>query len=370
MAVPAFARATRSSTLKSSPRGEKVRGMMPTDKQQSRAHSPGSPRLDRKLKRPSTLTRQARENIAYKADLTYIRPSNASKPCPLAALPSELRTLIYSYAFGDLKQPILMNYGRIRYSPSTLLRICRAIRIEAAYVYFAEAAFTWIIKNLNFSMVIRWLSCLQPSHRALLSRNPNLTIEIIPGLSKSFTYPPKGFLLDDTMENHWKACQPFGNLYTIKPIRTSGALRPAAPFYDPDLDSTQDNAKIFFILFCRLATWSKLRTQPCYAKIRWWYSFDLPSDAHGKLSVYCSFLRYQSDVQAFLIRLKQCWTRNACEDRIREPILQMFDVFLGAFAEMVGPDGVSFREKPLYALLKAQRDRIEQWNRQVTVKGQ
>ncbi len=349
MGVPSFARATRSSALRANPRDEETRDMTPLE---------GPQRLGKKLKRPSTLTPRVRQNIAYNSDLHHYKPSNSSKPSPLAALPSELRILIYAYVFDDLKRPILMNYGRMRYSPPTLLQVCRAMRIEAAYMYFGEASFTWIVRNLNFGMIMKWLRSLQQNHKGLLSHNSNLKIEIIPRLLKSFTYPPEGFLLDDTMQNHWKACQPFGNLYTIKTIR-----RPVVPFNDIDHDPTHDHSKILFIIFCRLATWSRLLTQPSYATIRWKYSFDLPSDSHGKLTLYHSLWIEQSEVQPFLIRLKTLWTRNQCENTIRGPILELFKEHLEAFAKLEGPDGVAFREKPLYASLRALGDRIQRWKR-------
>ncbi|KAF1362806.1 hypothetical protein EJ07DRAFT_56185, partial [Lizonia empirigonia] len=204
------------------------------------------------LKRPSTLTIRARESIAYNADFHYIRASNPSKPCPLAALPSEIRSLIYSQVFGDLQRPVLMNYRRVRHSPSILLQVCRAVRIEAAYMYYTSTAFTWIIKNLNFTTITKWLSNLHPLHRALLSRNRSLTIGIIAGLHNSYTYPPKDFLIDDTMPNHWKACQPFGNLYAVR----------------------NDHIRTNFILFCRLASWLKSCSRPTYADIEWNYTFD------------------------------------------------------------------------------------------------
>ncbi|KAJ8118382.1 hypothetical protein OPT61_g635 [Boeremia exigua] len=355
MAVPSFARATRSSALKAGPRGED-----PKDVTQSAEPE----RLRTKLKRPSTLTQRARKSIAYSSDLYHIKPLNALKLSPLAALPSELRTLIYAYVFGDLKRPILMNYGRMRHSPSALLQVCRAIRIEAAYIYFTEASFTWMVKNLNFALVMKWLQSQQQSHRALLSRNPNLTIEIIPGLLKSFTYPPKDFLLDDTMQNHWKACQAFGNLYTVKPTRPPDNRQPLMHFNDIDYDSTQDKAKVLFVIFCRLAAWARMRTLPSYANIHWEYLFDWPSDAHGKLSLYHSLWTQQSEIELFLARLNKLWSRNQCENRIRQPILEMFDKFMESFAMLEGPDGISFKEKPLFASLKAHGDRIKRWNRQ------
>jgi len=353
MTVPGFARATQSSVLKTSPRCDKIRDNAMPDKQQSPASSLRSTNPERKLKRPSTLTRRARDSIAYNADLTHIKPSSLSKSCPLAGLPSELRTLIYSYVFGDPKRPTLMYYGRMKYSPPALLQVCRAIRIEAAYNYFTQASFTWTVKNLNFAMVMKWLNRLQPSHRALLSRNPNMNIDVFPGLLKSYTYPPEGFLLDDTMENHWKTCQPFGNLYTIgAATRHSGTLNV--------FDRSQAKLRVFFILFCRLAAWSKLRTQPSFANIHWEYTFDIPSGADEKWSFYRSMLRLLSNIEFFLPKLKDCWTRDQCEARIRRPVLELVDAFVDDLTEHVGPDG---GRRSLSSQLKLCRDRIERWDR-------
>ncbi|KAF2631084.1 hypothetical protein BU25DRAFT_223947 [Macroventuria anomochaeta] len=361
MAVPSFARATASSTLKASPNGGKSNDVTTT---QGSGTFSGTSGTDRKLKRPSTLTRRARESIAYNADLYHIKPSNPSKPCPLAALPSELRTLIYSHTFGDLQSPVLMNYGRKRHSPSKLLQTCRAIRIEAAYMYFTEASFTWLVKNLNFNAIVKWLESLQPSHRALLSRNRNLTIEVIPGLLKLFTYPPKDFLLDDTLQNHWKACQPFGNLYAVRAMHTnSGTRRSLARFDDPGYDPAHDNAKVFFLLFCRLAVWSRLCTQSIYAGIQWKYTFDLPSDSHGKRSLNNALGEHEADLRSFLPQLKKLWTRNRCESRIKQPILELLDAFIGAYAKMESQNPIWYQHSDMVVRLKAQRERISCWNR-------
>lgn len=357
MTVPSFARATRSSTLKTSPRGDKSRDAALSDTQRSSAPSLGSPKSDAKLKRPSTLTQRARESIAYNADLTHIMPSNPSKPCPLAELPSELRTLVYSFVFGDLRRPVLMYYGRIKYSPSVLLQICRAIRIEAAYDYFAGASFTWTITNLNFTMVMRWLNCLQPAHRALLSRNPNMTIDIFPGLAKSFTYPPVGYLLDDTMENHWKTCQPFINLYAVSPGYTRDAT--IGQRFDRDLAKM----RIFYILFCRLAAWSKMRTHSSFANMSWRYTFDFPSSPGEKRSLYATMARFVSRIERHLPVLKTYWVRDQCEDRIRRPFLELLDALLCELDKLIGPEGVTSGEQSLIGRLKDCRDRIERWDR-------
>lgn len=366
MAGPSFAQATRSSTLRASPVKSKNEDLTTSENPQRR----GSPSKSKgstptkPLKRPSTLTRRARESIAYNADLHFIKPTNPSKLCPLAALPSELRSLIYSHVFGDLQKPIFMN-GRIRQSPAALLQVCRAIRIEAAYMYYAEASFTWIIKNFNFAMVMRWLQNLQPSHRALLSKNRNLTIEITPELRKSYTYPPKDFLLDDTMPNHWKACQPFGNLYTVTKIRASEPHRGLAPMFD-DPTALHTQGKVLFVLFCRLAAWSKLCTQSTFNNINWKYKFDMPSDARGRMVLYYCILNLLPDIQLFLFKLKNFWTRNQCENRIRQPILRLFDAFLEAFGNLEDWNEDKFRDRRLFEMLNLERERIERWDRRST----
>ncbi|OSS44971.1 hypothetical protein B5807_09176 [Epicoccum nigrum] len=365
MVGPSFAQATRSSTLRAGPVRSKNEDVTSTSENPQRLGSPSKSKGStptKRLKRPSTLTKRARESIAYNADLHFIKPTNPSKLCPLAALPSELRSLIYSYVFGDLKKPVFMNYGRIRHLPAALLQICRAIRIEAAYMYYAEASFTWIIKNFNFALVMRWLQNLQPSHRALLSRNRSLTIEITPELRRSYTYPPKDFLLDDTMLNHWKACQPFGNLYTVTKIRASEPHRGLVPMLD-DPEALHTQGKVFFVLFCRLAAWSKLCTQSTFNDIDWKYKFEMPSDAHGRLELYYRISNLLPDIQLFLFKLKNFWARNHCENRIRQPILRLFDAFLEAFGNLEDSNGDRFRDRRLFETLNLQRERIARWDR-------
>ncbi|KAF9694555.1 hypothetical protein EKO04_007416 [Ascochyta lentis] len=340
MAVPSFARATAASTLRASPQSTKARDTTTPERRRSTPISTGSPEVVKPLKRPSTLSRRDRESIAYNADLYYIRATNSSKPCPLASLPSELRTLIYAYVFDDFHKPVLMNYRRVRHSPSALLQICRAIRIEAAYMYYTSTAFTWIIKNLNFNPIAKWLSNLNPLHRALLSRNKNLVIEIAGELQKSYTYPPKDFLLDDTIQNHWKACQPFGNLYAVK----------------------NDRTRINFMLFCRLASWLKLCLQPVYAKIKWKYAFDMPQDNYSKRELNRSLGQHERDSQIFLqYQLQRLWTRNRCERRIKQPVLDIADAFIDAYAKMEnsGPSAYPFDD--MVNRLDAQRKLVEIW---------
>jgi hypothetical protein len=248
MAPPSYARATASSILKASPSSP------------SRPKDPETPKSTpkKKLKRPSTLTPQHRLSITYKADLYPITPLNPTKPCPLANLPSEIRTSIYHYALEShlaLLQPrfiIKPRTGSVHYIWPKILHISRAIRIEAAYVYYTSTPFTFTVRNLDFSKIVLWLEHLPPRHRALLTRNRHLTIKIIPGLRQGFSYPPPGWLLDAWMSQHWKDCSAFGNVYTI----SSNAHR------------------IHFILFCRLQGWFRLHDMLPYRDVRWEYLFD------------------------------------------------------------------------------------------------
>jgi hypothetical protein len=346
MSLPSFARATTSSNLKVSSKDTKSKDVKIHEKSPEVIEEKSE--TTRRLKRPSMLTRRARESIAYNADLHYIKPANTSKPCPLAAIPSEIRSIIYSYVFGDFQTPVLMSFRRIRHWPSALLQICRAIRIEAAYMYYTSAAFVWIVKNLNFTMVMDWLSTIQPSHRALLSRNQNLAVEIRPWLQKSYTYPPKDFLLDDSMQNHWKACQPFGNLYNVKHLRTQ--------------PGTLDHTRVNFILFCRLASWLKLCSQPAYAEVKWNYNFDMPQDNYGKRELNRSLGQHERNLCLFLrFQLRRLWIRNQCVEKVKQPILDLADAFIEAYARMEGPEPIPYPCTGMVERLKAQREILKNW---------
>jgi hypothetical protein len=367
MSTPSFARATAASKSKATPQGGASKDVAISPQTPTKNSTPGafsgSLMSEKKLKRPSTLTKRTRESIAYKADLYYIKPANRSKPRPLAELPSEIRTQIYSYVFGDLRKPILMNYGRVRHAPPALLQTCRGMRIEAAYTYFPEASFTWMVKNLNFSMVMKWLQSLQPSHRALLSRNQHLTIEVFPGLSKSYTYPPKDFLLDDTLRNHWKACQSFGNLYSIKGIYIHPDPLDAPQTHRDDLErsTSQENMRMYFIFFCRLAAWARLRNQTDYSNIRWRYVFDMPTDRNSVRHLCATLIYYQEGITQFLDHLKTLWTRNQ-NFRIKEPILEVVNAFIDAITEMTARSN-DVRSAKVDLFLPVTKERIEKWHR-------
>jgi hypothetical protein len=257
------------------------------------------------LKRPSTLTSHQKDIITYKRDLCHINPRDASKPCFLATLPSELRTQIYTYIVPSIHYiapswPAIIKHKQ--HVPPALLNTSRAIRIEAAYTYYTGTAFHFTVRNLDFSPVIRWLEGLAPQYRALLPRNHHgLEINVLPSVRNTFTYPPKGWLLDGYLEHHWRVCQPFGNIYTVP----------------------SDLHKTHFVVFCRLAEWWRWwSTRPLHGDVRCKYNFEqspfanpfgMP-DLHDE-AVLRSFLRHHGMVVAMPC-VDKAWRRNRNTARV------------------------------------------------------
>lgn len=266
MSTPSYARATTSSASRASPRSSSTihTTAEPTKSSpysakisttpEKRAQTPLTPK--KTLKRPSLLTPRARDQLIYNRDLYPIKPKDVSKPCLLADLPSELRSLVYTFVLPTTHHisdswPAILKHGQQR--PPPLLHICRAIRIEAAYDYYTSTAFKFTVRNLNFYPVMKWLDELPKQHRALLlSRNRHLGINVLPSVKNTFTYPPKGWLIDGYMQDHWKACQPFGNIYTVP----------------------SDVHKSHFLVFCRLASWFLWCSRSPQKDIRWAYTFE------------------------------------------------------------------------------------------------
>ncbi|EUC29138.1 hypothetical protein COCCADRAFT_40451 [Bipolaris zeicola 26-R-13] len=255
MAPPSYARATASSISKASPNPKTPARLSKADNS-----TPTSQEKKKVLKRPSTLTSHQKDTITYKRDLYHITPKDPSKLCFLSLLPSELRTQIYTYILPSTHYispswPSSLSKPKHQ-APPSLLHISRAIRIEAAYTYYTATTFHFTVRNLDFSPVTRWLEDLVPQHRALLPRNHRgLEINVIPAVKSTFTYPPKGWLLDADMEHHWRACQPFGNIYTVH----------------------GEAHKMHFVVFCRLAEWW-----------RWWGALQLKGE------VKCNYAFEQS----------------------------------------------------------------------------
>ncbi|KAG9194621.1 hypothetical protein G6011_04656 [Alternaria panax] len=177
MAPPPYARATVSSASRASPKSSNTTHITEdstipspcsagtSSVLQKTAQAPLTPK--RALKRPSLLTPQARDQLIYNRDLYPIRPRDSSKPCLLADLPSELRSLIYTFILPETHHisdswPAIFKHGQQR--PPPLLHTCRAIRIEAAYDYYTSTAFKFTVRNLNFYPAMKWLDELPKQH--------------------------------------------------------------------------------------------------------------------------------------------------------------------------------------------------------------
>lgn len=248
MASPSYARSTKSSARKSEHEINNhtilpIRGTPPT--------------TPSKLKRPSTLTPQKRQSIAYKSSLIPIRPQDPKIPCLLATLPSELRTEIWSYLLDlPTKGGPSWSIGSQdptapTYTLPTVLRICQAIRIEASYTYYSFYPFCFKVKNINFCRISKWLRGLSPRHKDLLGKNRNLQINIRPGIVSQYTYPPKDFFVDAFMTDHWEACKAYGNLHIIE----AGSKK-----------------QMRFIQFCRLLAWFQFCSANPFSALRWRYT--------------------------------------------------------------------------------------------------
>ncbi|KAF2829424.1 hypothetical protein CC86DRAFT_346153 [Ophiobolus disseminans] len=302
MPPPSYGRATASSTLKS------------TTNQSPHAPPSKDPSTPKKApKRPSTITPARRKTILYKSDLYPINPQDTTKPCPLSSLPSELRTTIYQHV---LHTPTLNSHphsvrkkGVVFYKWPPILHTSRAIRIEAAYIYYTSSLFSFPIRNLDFSYLRAWLDKLPRRHRALLGLNRSLDIQIIPALRHTYTYPPKGWLLDAPVTQHWRECAQFGNLY----------------------DTSQ---QLKFILFCRLMGWFCFNNAAPYREMKWRYRFD--SEFVGKFFAYDAQIltKWAREVVGVvgMRGVVRAWTRGRAAGRGREEAMR----FLGDLDEGFG----------------------------------
>ncbi|KAF1839473.1 hypothetical protein BDW02DRAFT_154066 [Decorospora gaudefroyi] len=108
------------------------------------------PYTPKKLKRPSLLTPSKRQELQYKRDLCPIKPMDLSKPCPLATLPPELRTLIYTFLRPCRGSSFVLANMHKKCAHSSLLKVCRAIRIEAGYILYTQVPFEYTVRNLDY----------------------------------------------------------------------------------------------------------------------------------------------------------------------------------------------------------------------------
>ncbi|KAL5118122.1 hypothetical protein ACEQ8H_003957 [Pleosporales sp. CAS-2024a] len=315
MAPPSYARATTSSASKARPTWP------------SKTPAAGSPSTPKKLKRPSTLTPKHRQSILYNANLYPIRALDPSKPCGLATLPSELRTCIYQYVLEADVVGVLQ--PRFKYKARhpgqgmhcvcvwpRILHVSQAMRIEAAYLFYTTTPFLFHIRNLDFSRVEGWLHQLPRAHRALLTRNRHLQIRIMAGLSQNHTYPPKGWLLDRWLSDHWDGCAQFGNVYATA--------------------STQHQTR--FVLFCRLMSWFQLNDMMPYRDMVWSYDVDLTVpryhwDHCGDSKTMLKLLSEEVGVLA-IKSATSMWTRSRARGQGREEATKLLDDLEDVFGRL------------------------------------
>jgi hypothetical protein len=98
-----------------------------------------------------------------------------------------------------------------------------------------------------------WVDSLPKEYKALLAKNKSLEVNIIPRVRNDYAYPPPNYLIDDYLEDHWKACQQFGNIYTVQ----------------------GDRHKKHFLVFCRLAGWWTWCLKAPNTDLKWTYTFDI-----------------------------------------------------------------------------------------------
>jgi hypothetical protein len=358
MAPPSYARATASSTSKASPKTSKVKAS--ESPKTTSSHSletlpvsgePDSPipTPKKSLKRPSLLTSQDRDSIAYKRDLYPIRPKDPLKPCPLANLPSELRCHIYTFLLPStwhIHDSWAMVLRHKQHRPPSLLDICRAIRIEAAYIYYTQTIFKFTVRNLNFEPVKRWMDALPKDHRALLGRNKRLQINIIPRIANTFTYPPPNYLVDGYMEDHWKVCQQFGNIYTVQ----------------------GDAHKKHFLVFCRLARWWTWCSKACNMPTQWTYTFDSwelrNSYSFGISRANILILMFLYDQVAVLKKpcVEKAWRKTGNVGSMQRAAMEWLDALDRWYEEEHDTtDGDLLNEKDWHETMKEIKSAVERW---------
>jgi hypothetical protein len=190
-----------------------------------------------------------------------------------------------------------------------LLRVCRALRIEAAYTYYTATVFRFSVRNLDFEPVRKWVDGLSKEHRALLGKNKGLEINIVPRVVNKFTYPPPNFLVDGYLEEHWKACQQFGNIYTIR----------------------GDAHKKHFLIFCRLASWWTWCCLPRNKALRWNYTLDaLPNSLHG---VLLPMFLYEHVTVLTKPCVHKAWKRGGDVRSLRRAAIELLDALNKCYEE-------------------------------------
>jgi hypothetical protein len=339
MGTPSYAAPTTSSALKTKPHPSLDK--IPSTKLSSQP----TPTL-KELKRPSTLTSHQRLSIAQNTSLHPIKPHDPSKPCPLATLPSELRLEVYEYIIGitsATSQPgslYLPRTSTTMYDSPAILKVCKAIRIEAAYVYYALTPLEFTVRNLDFKHILNWLRCMPASHRALLARNRRLTITILSSLRHTHTYPPVGWLLDAHMDTHWKATRAFGKMYTLR-----------------------KSQRINFILFARLMTWFRVNSTSMCRGMRWCYVFETGSSMRWERSDPATDLLEFARERLLVLGtdcVQKAWTRGQMKETGQEEAMLFVSDLDRCFRRVSEGCGGEVLEE-WEALISRLRKTVEQW---------
>jgi hypothetical protein len=196
------------------------------------SHSPSTP------KRPSKIPSHGRQ---YQVSTQQtIKPLDPAKPCPFAYTPPEIREIIFEHVLPFT--PCMVNCYTFnqRTTPASKLHVCRALRIEADYLYFSHTPFEVSAPALDFDPVMEWIDGLNRLRRSALSRNRNILIKLPRWISTR--YVP----LDRRI---WAKCRHFGNLYSLAGSREQRR----------------------FHSYCRLAKWFLWCAKPSNARICWHY---------------------------------------------------------------------------------------------------
>ncbi|KAH7088876.1 hypothetical protein FB567DRAFT_522526 [Paraphoma chrysanthemicola] len=341
MGTPRYASPTTASTLKS--RHHPSTSETPPTTPMKQSSSPSC--TPKKLKRPSTLTTTQRLTISRTANLYPIKPSNPSVLSPLSLLPTEIRLEIYAYIINSTPAAVhplrlyMPSSSTIRYNAPAILRVCRAIRIEAAYAYYALTPLEFMVQNLDFGHVIAWLGNMPPSHRAHLARNTRLKITIMTALRHTHTYPPDGWLLDAPMEEHWRATRGVGEVYTVPRVK-----------------------RVDFVLFARLMAWFEGSSRGVARDVRWRYVFEprMPM-SWERYSFADKLLEFARDRVLVMVRDMQMFrTRGRVQSKGREQMMFFLDDMDVTFNELL-EDGEDKTSKEWEAVMGRVRKAVERW---------
>ncbi|KAH8882554.1 hypothetical protein GQ53DRAFT_455636 [Thozetella sp. PMI_491] len=125
-----------------------------------------------------------------------IKKPRKAKPFPFLNLPSELRIKIYGYHFADTPNVIDLdpdNHKRI-HKKLALLRVCRTVYSEAAYVFYSTHTFRLFPTHPGrfFKTKKPLLARMTPGQRANIY---SLELRLGPGWNK----PPRGWVVNDAL---------------------------------------------------------------------------------------------------------------------------------------------------------------------------